>query len=234
MAIVPSMRSFFANAAGLAASFLLVLGLIRLAVLARRRGLLDALGARKVVHIGAANWWLFAMAVFDDPWTASVGPAFALLGAALSPGRSPVPTESEHDGRKRDRGMILYSASLLVLVNLSWRSVIPIWIGGIGALVMGWGDGLAGIVGRRFGGAGVSIWGRRKTAAGTVTMFAASLAVVLVMMLVFGARPLGIPAAASAVGTAAAATALELLTPFGMDNLTIPLGTAFVAAGLLW
>jgi phytol kinase len=227
------MRSFLVNGAGLAASFLLVLGLIGLTGLLRRRGMLDAFAARKVIHIGAVNWWFLAMAVFDDPWVASVGPVFSLLGALLSPGRSPVPPGAEADGRKRDRGMILYSLSLLVLVNLSWRSVMPIWIAGIGALVMGWGDGLAGIVGRWLGGTGIRIWGRRKTPAGTVTMFGASLAVTVAMTLAFGTRPLGVSLAASAVGTAAAATALELLTPFGMDNLTIPLGTAVVAAGLL-
>ena len=127
-------------------------------------------------------------------------------------------------------------------------------------LVLGWGDGLAAIVGerraqaplrrrsqihevrsiRRTGTAfGPSAYARtpvpwlRKTVAGSAAMFGASFAVSLCFTLVFNSR-FGAPAAALAVSalTAAAATIVEVLTPLGIDNITVPLATVLLYAGV--
>jgi len=54
-----------------------------------------------------------------------------------------------------------------------------------------------------------------------------------IMAQFFGARPAPGSRVTMCAVTAAAATVLELITPFGLDNLTIPLGTALVAAAVL-
>jgi phytol kinase len=224
------MRSLLLNGAGLAASIVFVFFVIAGVSKLHRKGLVSASSARKAIHIALSNWWLIAMAMFDDPWTVSVGPACSFLAAIFFPHLMMLP--SAGSGGRRDKGTIFYSAALLVLVNLSWRGVIPSWIGGLGALVMGWGDGCAGLVGVRFGRAGIRIWGRMKTVEGTATMFLASFAVVLVLTLVFKTRSEGLPRGAIiSLSTAAVATALELFTPLGIDNLTISLGTALFYAG---
>jgi dolichol kinase len=63
-------------------------------------------------------------------------------------------------------------------------------------------------------------------------MFAASFIVVLVLTLVFNQR-FGTPlrALGAAAATAAAATVVELVTPMGIDNITVPLATAALYAG---
>ncbi len=216
------MRPLLGNGAGLAASFVFVFAAVAGPIWLQRRRLFGPEAARKVTHIVAAHWWLIAMAVFDDLWAASVGPACALLAAASIPIRE--------DGR-RDRGIISYAAALLALVILSWRGIVPRWIAGIGVLVMGWGDGAAGLVGARFGRGGVRIWGRKKTIQGTAAMFLASFALALALTGIFDPRAPGLPGAVViSLWTAAAATALELLTPLGIDNLTISLGTTFFYA----
>jgi phytol kinase len=213
------------SAAGLGASFLFVFGVITGAMRLVQGGTLGSGAARKVIHIALSHWWLIAIAMFDDPWVASAGPALGLLGAFLAP---LVPAE---DGapRARDRGAVCYSAALLILVNLSWRGLISPRSAAIGVFVMGWGDGLAGLVGARFGGRGIGIWGRRKTVPGTAAMFLASFLVTF--FCIAGAGFPGLSAAALAcVATAAMATVLELVTPLGIDNLVISLGTALFFA----
>ena len=228
------MRSLLGNGAGLAASVLFVFGVIGAANACMKGGIFVAATARKAIHIALAHWWLIAMALFDDPWAASAGPAASLLAAAVIPGMRILPPGSSSLGRRqrRDTGTMLYSASLLVLVNVCWRGVLPVWVGAIGVLIMGWGDGLAGLIGARPGAAGVRIWGQRKTVRGTVVMFLASFAVTLILTLLFNHRASGaVPAAVISVSTAAAATGLELFTPLGLDNLTVSVGTAFLYAG---
>lgn len=199
----------------------------------QRRRILSAFTARKMTHIAMAHWWLIAMALFDDPWVASAGPAGSLLAVTAFPITGALPG-ADSEGGARSLGIIAYCASLLVLVNLSWRGVMPAWIAGLGVLTMGWGDGMAGLVGLRFGRGGIRIWGRRKTVHGTVAMFVSSFLVALLMTLVFGARASS-PASrvALSLSTAGVATALELLTPLGMDNFTISVGTALFSAGVI-
>jgi phytol kinase len=132
----------------------------------------------------------------------------------------------------RNWGTVYFPVSLLVLVNLCWRGLMPAWIGGIGVLVLGWGDGLAALVGERNGGPSFRIWSARKSAGGTAVMFAASFVVVFAFTLAFSKRfgsPL--PAAGVAAAIAAAATLVELITPLGIDNITVPLAAALLYAG---
>lgn len=219
------------DAIGIAASYVFVFGFIGLATLLMRRRILAASATRKVIHIGVAHWWLLAMATMDDPWVASVGPASFILINALALGLRLFPAMDEGADR-RNLGTVYFPISLLVLVNLSWRGVMPAWVGGIAVLVLGWGDGLAALVGEGNGAPGVRIWGGRKSAAGTILMFSASFVVTLVFTLLFNTRH-GDLLGAIGVSTvvAAAATVVELFTPFGLDNLTVPAAVAALYAG---
>ena len=239
---------------GIVASYVFVFGFIGIATILMRRGVLAPSVTRKVIHIGVAHWWLIAMALMDDPWVASVGPASFIVINALA--IRFVFCRPWTRGRMRATGEpYTFPVSLLVLVNLCWRGVIPVWVGGLAVLVLGWGDGLAAIVGERRGKAlrrdeirgaprrkihGVPRRGRidgipwrGKTVAGTAAMFGASFAVSLCFTLVFNSR-FGAPAAALAVSalTAAAATIVEVLTPLGIDNITVPLATALLYGGV--
>jgi len=226
------------DAVGLAASYVFVFGFIGLATLLMRRHVLPASATRKVIHIGVAHWWLIAMATMDDPWVASVGPASFIGINALALGLKLLPA-MDAGADRRNLGTIYFPISLLVLVNLCWRGVMPVWVGGVAVLVLGWGDGLAALVGEGNGAPGVRIWGGRKSAAGTILMFAGSFAVTLVFTLIFRGGPGGRAAhgVLEAVGVstivAAAATVVELVTPWGLDNLTIPLVVAGLYAGVL-
>jgi phytol kinase len=212
---------------GVFISYVFVFGFIGLATVLMRQGALNAAAARKVIHIGVSHWWLIAMAMIDDPWVASVGPASFIIINALAIRFRFLPAMGE-GAPARNWGTVYFPVSLLVLVNLCWRGLLPLWAGAIAVLVMGWGDGLAAMVGEGSRRA-VRFWGGRKSLAGTAVMFAASFTVAMVFTLLFNRR-MATPGQAlgAASATAAVATAVEFLTPLGIDNITVPLATAAV------
>lgn len=217
---------------GITGSYAFVFGLIGCTTLLMRWGVLEGHASRKVIHIGVAHWWLIAMALFDDPWVASIGPLSFIVINAMDI-RLRIMKAMDEDADRRNWGTVYFPISLLVLVNLCWRHVIPPWVGGIGVLVLGWGDGLAALVGEASDGKGVRLWGGRKSLAGTSVMFAASFAVTLAITLACNPRFHGLlPAAGVAVCVAAAATAVEVFTPLGIDNITVPLATAGLYAAV--
>lgn len=220
------------DALALAASYAFVFGFIGAATLLVRRDILRAAAARKVIHIGVSHWWLIAMALMNDPLVASVGPATFIVINALALRFKLLPA-MDAGADSRNLGTVYFPIALLVLVNLCWRHVMPPWVGGIAVLVLGWGDGLAALVGETNGAPGARIWGGRKSAAGTLLMFTASFAVTLLFTLIFNSRYGDlVPAIGVSTIVAAAATVVELLTPFGIDNITVPLAVAALYAGV--
>jgi phytol kinase len=231
------MSSALSNGLGIAASYVYVFAFIGAATLLMRRGILTAAATRKVIHIGVAHWWLIAMALITDPWVASIGPASFIIINAVTLRFRLLPAMDEA-AASRNLGTVYFPVALLVLVNLCWRGLVPIWVGGIAVLVLGWGDGLAALFGEQRDGAHprmrrVRVWGAEKSWRGTAAMFAASFAVALAFTLAYNQRfgaPL--PALGVSASVAAAAAAVELLTPLGIDNLTVPLVVTLFYAGV--
>ena len=221
-----------ANWIGLTVSYAYVLGFIGVATLLMVKKILAPPVTRKIIHIGVSHWWLIAMALFDDPWIVSIGPASFILFNALAIRLRFVPAMDE-SAHAKNLGTVYFPISLLVLANLCWRGLVPAWVGGVGILTLGWGDGLAAVVGERFGKKGIRIWGNRKTAAGTATMFAASFIVTLAFTLLFSSR-FGslLPAFGVSAAVAAVATFVEIFTPLWIDNITIPILTALFYWGV--
>jgi phytol kinase len=217
---------------GIIASYVFVLAVLAVATVLVRRNVMTALSARKVIHIGVSHWWLLAMVMIDDPWVASVGPfTFIFINALALRFRFLPVMDREADAR--NWGTVYFPFSLLVLVNLCWRHVVPIWVGAIASLVLGWGDGLAALVGGRTPGHGMRIWGGRKTLAGSASMLAASFVVVLAITLLFNPRfPALLPSAGVSIAVAAGVTLVEAVTPLGIDNLTIPAACVALYQGL--
>jgi phytol kinase len=219
------------NWLGLLSSYVFVFAFMGLAALLQKRRVLSPADTRKVIHIGVAHWWIIAMATMSSPLVASIGPASFILINILTLRLGLLPAMDAAAGRG-NLGTVWFPVSLLVLVNLCWRGIMPAWMGGVGVLTMGWGDGLAALVGERLPRPGLAFWGGRKSLAGTTAMFAASLVVGFVFLSLF-ARGAGVPRnAGAAAATAAVSTAVEVLTPLGLDNLTVPLASSFFLLGV--
>lgn len=220
---------FIQDLLGLVFSFAYVFLFIGIAGYLERRRILGASMTRKLVHIGVSHWWLFAMLWIKSPLVVSIGPAVFILLNWLSL-RLNLFKGMEGNPSSRNYGTVYFPVSLLILVLLSWNGLFPRWMAGAGILIMGWGDGLAAIVGESVKSPWGTVFGSRKSMAGTLTMFVASFFVVFILSLTFDS-PSGVWIALyRAGGTALIGAFLEVSTPLGIDNITVPLGTAFYLA----
>lgn len=178
---------------------------------------------RKVVHIGAGHviliaWWLAVPA-----WTGIAASVFFSAIALLSY-QFPLLPGINSVGRK-SLGTFFYAISIGLLILWFWPLQQPQYAA-IGILIMTWGDALAALVGQRFGQHPYQIWGEKKSWEGSLAMLAVSYTVCAGILLGVqgpGAATWLIAAAAAVVGTA-----LESASKYGIDNLSVPLGTAAV------
>ena len=180
---------------------------------------------RKVVHIGSGNvillaWWLKI--------NTEVIVAAAIIASiiALSSYFLPILPSINSVGRK-SLGTLFYAISIGVLTQLFWRDY-PQYTA-IGILVMAWGDGMAAIIGQRFGKHTYRVFDINKSWEGSAAMAIATF-IVTSMTLFASQSNLGQALFVAAI-VATLATALEAFSKLGIDNLTVPLASALICYG---
>ncbi len=178
---------------------------------------------RKVVHIGAGQvillaWWL------QVPAWAGIAASVVFSVVALLSYRFPLLPGINGVGRK-SLGTFFYALSIGLLVAWFWPLALPQYAA-IGILTMTWGDGLAALVGQRWGRHPYQIWGEKKSWEGSLTMLLVSYGVCASVLL--SVQEPAIATWITAGIGAVVATALESASKYGLDNLTVPLGTAAV------
>jgi phytol kinase len=165
------------------------------------------------------------MFLMDDPIIASIGPATFIVLNFLSM-RIRIFSAMEAGKQEGNWGTVYFPVTLLALVNLCFRGIIPVYAGAIGVFVMGWGDGLASAVGMKHAVRRYRVAGSTKSYLGSAVMFVASAIVVLIFSTVYRpSAPWTETVLLMPLATAAVATVVEALTPWGLDNLTVPLLT---------
>jgi phytol kinase len=194
----------------------------------RRTTKVDVEITRKIVHIGAGHVIVLAWLLQTPTWMGLVA-SVLFSGVALLSYRYPILPGINGVGR-HSLGTFFYAASVGVLTACFW----PIWqpqYAAIGILVMTWGDGLAALVGQKFGRHPYEIFGNKKSWEGSLTMAGASFVVTCsILGITEGWTP---EVAAIAVVVAISATLLETLSVYGIDNLTVPIGSGALAYGLV-
>jgi phytol kinase len=183
---------------------------------------------RKVLHIGTGNIILIAWWLKIPAW---VGVAAAMFFTAVSIASYLLPLlPSVNNIGRRSWGTCFYAISIGVLVAWFWPWQMPS-LAALGILVMTWGDGLAGLIGKRFGRHHYQLMGMTKSWEGSGTMAVVSFAVSLAILWRGCDRPL--IAVAIALIVALFATFLEAFSKLGIDNLTVPIGSSALAYGLV-
>jgi phytol kinase len=184
---------------------------------------INAEQVRKIVHIGTGNviliaWWLHLPA-----WVGISSGIIAGVGMLISyfvpilPGVNGI-------GRK-SFGTFFYAMSISLVTLWFWPINQP-YYGAIGILIMSWGDGLAAIVGQKWGKHPYTIFGNQKSWEGSIAMIITSLIITTSILLsIFGNSPI---IWAIGLGVAFIGTGLESLSWYGLDNLMVPLGTAMI------
>jgi phytol kinase len=183
---------------------------------------------RKVLHIGTGNivliaWWL------DIPAWIGIAAAVMFTGVSIASYALPLLPSVNNIGR-RSWGTCFYAISIGVLVAWFWPLQMPN-LAALGILVMTWGDGLAGLIGKRFGKHRYQVMGMTKSWEGTATMAVVSFAVSLAMLWPGCYSPL--IAIMIALAVALFATLLESFSKLGLDNLTVPIGSSALAYALI-
>ena len=178
--------------------------------------------SRKVVHIGVCNWWIIVIIFFDNVYLASIVPSLFVVINYLSYKKDIFKSMERDD--KKSMGTVYYAISCLVLTLCSFLWFKNKLYAGIGLLTMGYGDGLAALIGSKFKSKDFKIWGNKKTLLGMITMFIVSFIVITILSLCFGQFSI-LPV----LGLALFATIIEAFSPFGIDNLTVPILTAILS-----
>jgi phytol kinase len=196
------------------------LGLVFLASEILHRFKQDPELVRKVVHIGTGHVLLIAWWLQIPTWLCvSAGVTFTAI--ALASHHTNILPMLNDVGRKT-YGVFYYALSITILVGLLWDYYPQYAV--IGVMVMSWGDGMAALIGKRFGKHTFIYMGNKRSLEGSLAMFVTSL---IVMLGIFASghslspRDVGV-----AIPVAAIAAILEAFSPGGTDNLSVPLASA--------
>lgn len=179
---------------------------------------------RKIVHIGTGNvillaWWL------DMPPILGIAASILAGGVTLLSYRLPILPGINSVGRK-SLGTFFYSVSIGILVACFWYLNQPQYAV-LGILIMAWGDGFAALIGQRFGKHKYHIFGGQKSWEGSSTM--TLLSFVICCLILYSIQGNIWQTWVVSLVVAVIATGLEMLSYLGIDNLTVPLGSAALA-----
>jgi phytol kinase len=231
------------NFIALIITFAVALAWLRINDYAAHRGWISSHLSRKIIHIGTgplyvACWLLFNEAVFSRYLAAlvpfSITIQFFLVGTGIIRDEAAVQAMSRSgDRREILRGPLYYGILFVVLTIVYWKDS-P--IGMVALMLMCGGDGLADILGRRFGSKKIP-WNPNKSLAGSAGMFLGGLvlsAAILTLYIVAGifTGPLTTYVLPLTV-IALAGTLVESLPFHDIDNITVTL-TAVLLGHLLF
>ena len=177
--------------------------------------------SRKIVHIGTGPivvlaWWLSIPASIAVPVALTV-----TVITAVNRRLQLLPAVEDID--RNSYGTVAYGLAISLLLILFWPDKAVAVCAGV--LVMAFGDGLAGLIGRGVRSPSWDIWQQKKSTAGTITMGLVSALVLLLVVLTSQStlHPLRL------IAVSVLAVGLEQLSRWGIDNLSVPL-----AVGLCW
>ena len=203
-------------------SFAYVLATIALGEALRRFGRWRTDSTRKFVHVGVGMWSIGTALLFDNWYFALIPPAVFTGINAVFYWKGTV--KAMESGDRSSLGTIYFPISFAALIYFWWKMPVDL----VAAMMpMTWGDAMAAILGRRYGQTTYAIAGRMRSLEGSLGMllwaWVATFLALLTMPYLTGSPPMSWLTALVYGGAAAlACTIVEAITPWGMDNLTVP------------
>jgi dolichol kinase len=210
-------------------TFLAIQALVITNGVLQKRALLPTFITRKIIHMFAATifviCWLLYSGAASSRYLAMLVPLafiaqFAAIGLGLRKDEAFVNSMSRSGDPKELLGGTLHYAIVMLACALLFFNAgdnhNPTALYIFGALAGG--DGLADVIGRRYGGQWTfGVGGTRKTVAGSLAMFAGSVLMIVILTAIFGT---GLNLATIII-LSLLATIAEALPPRGLDNYTI-------------
>ena len=186
--------------------------------------------SRKYIHIMLSNLWIIAMIFFDNWICASIMP-FAFIFVNYFSYKSniiKVMERDDNDENKDSLGTVYYAISLFILAALTFGKINNPAIGLCGIIVMGYGDGLAAVIGQAVKSKEFKVNGNTKSVAGCLAMFLVTFIVISGYLTYFESSYVLV----KSILVAVIMTVIEAVSAKGTDNLTVPLITAALMAFL--
>ena len=173
--------------------------------------------SRKFIHIMLSNWWFIAMYFFENALWASIVPLSFVVINYISYKKNliSVMERESQDGL----GTVYYAISLLILAIITFGITNKPEIGLCSVLIMGYGDGLAAVIGKKVKSYEYKIGNTKKTLVGSLTMFVITFITIAIYL---GFTGINLWAIKSIV-TAIILTIIEAVSIKGTDNITIPI-----------
>ena len=213
-------------------SYVYVFAVITLGELLRRVGNRHIGFTRKFIHIGVGMWALGTVLLFEAWYLAIIPPATFVFINAFSYWQGTFKAmEAEERG---NLGTIYFPISFAALIYFLWdqptllvASMMPLT----------WGDAMAAIFGQRYGHYHWTIGGRARSLEGSVAMLLWSwiptFLALFLMPYVLGETPVNwLMAFIYSGAVAVVCTLVEALSPWGIDNLTVPAAAALLLLAL--
>jgi len=238
-----SVRYFAQDFLAAIVTFALALGWLRLMDGLAARGMIEPRLSRKIIHIGTGPLFVLCWLLFSPSPAArfiaalvplAITAQFVFVGLGWVRDENAVKAMTR-SGIRREilRGPLFYGLVFVAFTLLFWRTT-PIGI--VALMILCAGDGLADVLGKRFGRTPLP-YNRGKTLEGSAAMFLGGLATSVVMAMVFQAAsiflpPIGLAAIPAIALIALASTIVETLPLPDVDNLTVSATAA--ALGLLF
>lgn len=218
------------NIVGIIASFAFLGFVIAFAFILGKKTPISSETMRKIIHIGVSNWWFLELTFFTTLSYALVGPIFFIISNSLFTFLDWGRFVGMND-KKRNYGLIYFPVTLLLMVIFQYQGILPTVACTVGVLVMGYGDGLAALIGRKWGKRKLNIPSGGKTWLGTLVMFLVSFLITFVALMIASLSPVSALGIALLIGVVSAF--VEAVTPLGLDNITVPLLVAFLVGAFV-
>ena len=171
---------------------------------------------RKFIHIAVGMWAYGTVVLFESRTWAVVPPLVFVAINAFSYWQGTF--KSMETGNRGNLGTIYFPISFALILWFLWdrphllvASLMP----------MTWGDALAAIIGGRLGRHPFTIAGSTRSIEGSAVMFIASWIATCVPLALLPSQSF-LAAVGLALTTALDATIIEAVSPWGIDNLTVP------------
>lgn len=184
--------------------------------------------ARKLIH--------FAHALTVAGWPVFVGYWFVIVAELIFLAVVLAAQEYKifHSLRKIDRktwGEFFFPLGVIILALIA----PPTWVFAMALILLGLADGTAAIIGKRSKKFHYELFGHKKTLAGTLAFYMVALLVVLIAVATISDRLLPMQVLAAVVTIPLLTTFIENISPYGSDNMTVPLAVYFglLATGVI-
>jgi phytol kinase len=220
------------NLIALVVTLALALIWLRLNNFFAHRGWISSALSRKIIHIGTGPIFVLCWLIFDQTFNARFYAAvvpllitmqFLLVGTGVMKDPAAVESMSRSGSRAEIlKGPLFYGIAFVVLTVFYWKDN-PTGI--IALMMLCGGDGLADVIGSRFGKLKL-FWSKKKTWLGSFSMFLGGLLLTLAVLAVFifaGVFPQNIWYYAPAILLIGFIAAIFESLPFeDYDNLVVP------------